>query len=168
MQYLHGKPLSDNLTCRDIYGNQVTVPLKKMVFRNSVYGLIVHDGNLLVVRTRSTGLYAFPGGGIELGEPIAEALAREILEETGITVEMGDLAKVEEDFFYYNPGDEAYHAFLFFYWCKPLSTDLVTDAELYDEESEACRWVPIEDLSPEDFQIAFRNLFQLVRDSTLV
>ena len=129
--------------------------------------MIIDGGKLLVVRTRSTGLYAFPGGGIELGEPIAKALEREIMEETGITVEMGDLAKVEEDFFYYNPGDEAYHAFLFFYWCKPHSTDLVTDAALYDEESEACRWVPIDELSTNDFQIAFREVFTLVRDSAL-
>ena len=166
MRYDHGKPLSDALTCRDIYGNQVTVPLEKMIFRNSVYGLIVHKGNLLVVRTRSTGLYAFPGGGIEMGESIADALERELLEETGITVEMGELAIVEEDFFYYNPGDEAYHAFLFFYWCRPLSTDLVSDADLYDEESEACRWVPITDLTPEDFQIAVREVFKLVKDTT--
>jgi 8-oxo-dGTP diphosphatase len=168
MKYIHGEPLSDTLTCRDIYGNLVTIPLEKMIFRNSVYGLIVQEGKLLVVRTRSTGLYAFPGGGIEVGEPIAEALDREILEETGISVEMGDLATVEEDFFYYNPGDEAYHAFLFFYWCEPLSIDLVTDTNVFDEESEAPRWVPIADLSLEDFQIAFRNVFQVAKDSTRV
>ncbi len=165
MKYIHGEPLGNSLTCRDIYGNMVTIPLEKMIFRNSVYGLIVHESKLLVVRTRSTGLYAFPGGGIEMGEPIADALERELLEETGITAEMGDLARVKEDFFYYNPGDEAYHAFMFFYWCKPLSTKLVTDADLYDEESEACRWVPIAELSPNDFQVAMRDVFRLVRDS---
>jgi 8-oxo-dGTP diphosphatase len=165
MKYIHGEPLDDSLTCRDIFGNMVRIPLEKMIFRNSVYGLIVHQDSLLVVRTRSTGLYAFPGGGIEMGEPIADALEREILEETGITVEMGKLAKVEEDFFYYNPGDEAYHAFLFFYWCKPLSTDLITDEALYDEESDSCRWVPITELTSEDFQIAVREVFKLVRAS---
>jgi 8-oxo-dGTP diphosphatase len=165
MQYENGKPLENSLTCRDIYGNTVTVPLEKMIFRNSAYGLIVHEEKLLVVHTHSTGLYAFPGGGIELGEPLTEALAREVREETGITVRMGELACVKEDFFYYNPGDEAYHAYLFFYWCEPLSTSLVGDTEVYDEESEMPRWVPLAGLAPDDFQIIMRDVFELVRES---
>ena len=165
MQYQHGQPLSETLICRDIYGNSVTLPLEKMIFRNSVYGLILNEGELLVVRTRSTGLYAFPGGGIELGEPLAEALHREIQEETGISVEMGELATLSEDFFYYNPADEAYHALLLFYWCTPLTTALVTDGEVYDEESEAPRWVPLNELQAEDFQIICRPVFELIQRS---
>ena len=163
MQYKNGIPLEDIITCRDIYGNQVTLPLEKMIFRNSVYGLILNEGNLLVVRTRSTGLYAFPGGGIELGEPIAHALHREIWEETGINVEMLDFVTFSEDFFFYNPGDEAYHALLFFYWCRPLMTDLASDADVYDEESEAPRWIPVSELSEEDFQPICRPVFQLIQ-----
>jgi 8-oxo-dGTP diphosphatase len=163
MQYQNGKPLAKTQTCRDIFGNTVDLPLEKMIFRNSVYGLILNEGKLLLVRTRSTGLYAFPGGGIELGEPLAEALHREIREETGIRVEMGELATLSEDFFYYNPADEAYHALLLFYWCKPLSTTLLNDGDVYDEESEAPRWVPISDLKVDDFQVICRPVFELVR-----
>ncbi|MDY6873746.1 MAG: NUDIX domain-containing protein [Chloroflexota bacterium] len=60
-----------------------------MIFCNSVYALIDHGGKLLVVRTHSTGLWGFPGGGIEPGEPLTEALAREVREKTGITVKKG-------------------------------------------------------------------------------
>jgi 8-oxo-dGTP pyrophosphatase MutT (NUDIX family) len=168
MHYENGSPLGDSLTCRDIYGKTVTIPLEKMIFRNSVYGLIVHEDQLLVVRTHSTGLWAFPGGGIELGEPITEALAREVREETGICVKMGELARVEEDFFYYNPADEAYHAYLFFYWCEALSTSLVSDTDVFDEESEMPRWVPLAELEPEDFQIIMRDAFGLVQESLRV
>lgn len=167
MQYEHGQPLDQTITCRDIYGNTVTLPLEKMFFRNSVYGLILNEGKLLVVRTRSTGLYAFPGGGIELGEPIAHALHREIWEETGINVEMLDFITFLEDFFYYNPGDEAYHALLFFYWCRPLMTELVSDADVYDEESEAPRWIPVSELSEEDFQPIFRPIFKRIKMKVL-
>lgn len=167
MQYEHGKPLDQTITCRDIYGNTISIPLKKMIFRNSVYGLILNEDKLLVVRTRSTGLYAFPGGGIELGEPIADALHREIREETGINIEMGALATLTEDFFYYNPGDEAYHAMLLFYWCQPLTTALVTDSEVYDEESEAPRWMSVSELTADDFQVICRPVFQLIQQKML-
>ncbi len=163
MQYKKGTPLGETVTCRHIYGDQITLPLEKMIFRNSVYGLILNEGKLLVVRTRSTGLFAFPGGGIEMGEPIVDALHREIWEETGILVEMEELATLTEDFFYCNPGDEAYHALLLFYWCRPLTTDLITDSDVYDDESDAPRWVPVSDLKAEDFQIICRPVFQLIQ-----
>ena len=78
---------------------------------------------------------------------------------------MGDLACVKEDFFYSNPGDRAYHAFLFFYWCEPLSTSLVSDTDVFDEESETPRWLPIADLAPTDFQFVVRDVFEMVRKS---
>lgn len=52
-----------------------------------VYGLIEDQGRLLVVRkTRGPyiGLYDLPGGRPQHGEPLEEALCREIQEETGV------------------------------------------------------------------------------------
>lgn len=46
---------------------------------------------LLVQRSRepSLGLWALPGGLVEIGETLAEALVREVAEETGLTVQPG-------------------------------------------------------------------------------
>ena len=59
-------------------------------------GAVVHDrdGRLLLVRRRnapSKGLWSVPGGRVEPGESPEQAAAREVLEETGLRVEVGRL-----------------------------------------------------------------------------
>lgn len=59
-------------------------------------GAIVADGQgrLLMIKRGhepGAGLWSIPGGRIEPGETDAEAVAREMIEETGLTVEVGRL-----------------------------------------------------------------------------
>jgi 8-oxo-dGTP diphosphatase len=52
------------------------------------------DGRLLLVRRRNepgAGLWSVPGGRVEAGESDAEAVVREMAEETGLVVEPGAL-----------------------------------------------------------------------------
>lgn len=55
---------------------------------------IVRDGKVLLVRRAvppANHYYTFPGGRVEYGETLAQAAAREVLEETGLVVEIGEL-----------------------------------------------------------------------------
>ena len=65
----------------------------------AVSAAIVRDGKILVVRRARApahGLYTLPGGVVEVGETLVEAVAREVLEETGMTVEPVALAGFRE------------------------------------------------------------------------
>lgn len=153
--------VNHTINCRSIKGEVIGVPIDKIRFRNSVYGIITHEEKILLVRTQTTGLYAFPGGGIQLGEPIKDALLREIHEETGINVSITRFFYFTEDFFYFDPQDIGFHSFLFFYLCTPLTTELVADEDVIDFYAEKPRWLPIKNLDPGEFLPGIREALSL-------
>ena len=62
-----------------------------------VGGVVVREGRVLLIRRGKQPLYGrwvVPGGTVELGEPLEQALVREIREETGLEVEPIELITV--------------------------------------------------------------------------
>lgn len=69
--------------------------MAEMVQRIAMKGIIVKDGKVLILREAATygdgtqvGRYHVPGGRIEIGEKFEDALRREIMEETGLEVDI--------------------------------------------------------------------------------
>jgi ADP-ribose pyrophosphatase YjhB (NUDIX family) len=64
-----------------------------------VSAAIVRDGKILVVRRArppARGVFTLPGGVVEVGETLVEAVAREVREETGMAIEPVALAGFRE------------------------------------------------------------------------
>lgn len=61
--------------------------------------MVVRDdaGRLLLIRTADTGHYSIPGGIHEIGETISEAAVRDVVERTGVVVEVTGLVGVYSD-----------------------------------------------------------------------
>ena len=60
-------------------------------------GVIIDGGRTLLIRRGSEplrGEWSIPGGTLELGETLEEGVARELLEETGLVVRVGELIEV--------------------------------------------------------------------------
>jgi 8-oxo-dGTP diphosphatase len=58
-----------------------------MRFRDSAFALILQEELLLLVKARAKEHWQLPGGRLEPGESSADALIREVLEETGLDAE---------------------------------------------------------------------------------
>ncbi len=68
-----------------------------------VTGVLLENAKILVLRqdTDTARSFSLPGGRVEEGEPLGDALVREMLEETGLSVEPGRLLYACD----YLPGD---------------------------------------------------------------
>lgn len=84
--------------------------------RIAVRALILHQDRLLLVNAypdRRLGLWCAPGGGCEAGQSLPENLAREVREETGLTVTVGAPVLVNE---FHDP-DTGFHQIDLFFRC---------------------------------------------------
>ena len=63
-------------------------------FRIAVSALIFDEGRILLAHRRDIDWWNLPGGGMEVGETVDEALLREVTEETGLEVEIEQLVGV--------------------------------------------------------------------------
>jgi ADP-ribose pyrophosphatase YjhB (NUDIX family) len=61
--------------------------------------VVIHEGKVLLIRrgkAPDAGEWSIPGGAVELGESVEEALRREIREETGLEIAVGAFLEVYE------------------------------------------------------------------------
>lgn len=132
--------------CRGVHGESEEVAVAELAWRPSVYGVIIKDNAVLL--SRQWDGYDFPGGGVDLGETLAEALEREIYEETGLTAQAGTRIDVFEDFFVHPVSAKKYQTLLFYYTASTapgVITALHKDeSEQYLQEAE---WVPLNNVA---------------------
>lgn len=109
-----------------------------------VGAIVLEKGEILLVkrdRDPGRGEWTLPGGRVEWGESLHEALARECREETGIDVEVEGLAGIAERIVPDDEGEVTHHYVILDFWARPRSRDL----EAGDDAADA-RWFKVEEL----------------------
>ena len=127
----------------------MTEPLAPVV---AVGGVAVVDERILMVRRghgAAAGTWSVPGGRVELGETLHEAVVREVAEETGIRVVverfLGWAERIDLD----AGSTSAHHYVLLDFAVTPLDSGEHPSAG--DDAAEAI-WIPLDEL--DDYRLA--------------
>jgi ADP-ribose pyrophosphatase YjhB (NUDIX family) len=145
-----------------------------------VAGIVVDEGCVLLQKADIDEHWLVPGGRVELREPAAESLKREMLEEIGVEVEVGRLLWVVENFFEY--GGKSCHELAFYFLMSlppgsPLydkSRSFMGYEEYFNEYTSenklglTFRWFPVDDLHSIALYPSFlRDALKSLPESTL-
>ena len=129
-------------------------------FTLRVAALIINNNQLLAVRHNSYDCFYTIGGRINLNETSADAVIREVYEETGFHLSIERLVFIQERFC--NINNARHHEVVFFYLMK--STDVQIKSETCtDQQEEKLYWLSIDELQntnfvPEFLKTALTNI----------
>jgi 8-oxo-dGTP diphosphatase len=109
-------------------------------------GAVILDGRRVLLVRRGQpplqGRWSLPGGVVEIGETLSAALAREVLEETGLSVDIGPPAEVLDRIERTEDGRVEYHYVIVDYVCRVRGGSLACGSD-----ADAAEWVDIADLA---------------------
>ncbi len=122
-------------------------------------GIVIENGRVLLTQRKAgahlEGLWEFPGGKVADGEDPRDALIRELHEEIGINVRVGDVAEVT--YFRYEEAQKA--VLLLFYFCERTANSPAPAAI----DVAALRWAKADELDPAIFPPADVDVLKKVR-----
>ena len=129
-------------------------------FNVRVYGVLINHDNQVLISDEQSGLRIFskfPGGGLELGEGLIDALKREFIEECNAEIEV--VSHFYTTDFYEQSSFNDSQILSIYYLVKeskPLVLTFKTTAFDFDADSlQSFRWVRLSELKAED--VTFRT-----------
>ncbi|MCE7061317.1 NUDIX hydrolase [Dyadobacter sp. CY343] len=123
----------------------ISLPVGDALFNYRVAGVAVLNGKLLLHKTPSDKFWSLPGGRAEIFEFSNDTLAREMQEETGLEVAVGELIWISENFFVYN--GKKYHELGFYYLMEIHGlTDQSDFVGAEGQDELLFKWIDVEEL----------------------
>jgi len=123
-------------------------------FNIRVYGILINDRREVLLSDECRNGFSFtkfPGGGLEFGEGMKDALKREFLEELELEIEVGELFYFNE---FHQPSafDPRHQVHSFYYYVATENWQSIRVGEHVvplKQEGEKHRWMSLAQLSPD-------------------
>jgi ADP-ribose pyrophosphatase YjhB (NUDIX family) len=120
--------------------------------------LILEEGKLLLVKRGAQpgfGKWSIPGGLVELGESVQDAMVREVKEEVGFDVEVVKLTDAVDTITLDGNGRVQYHFVVINFLARIVGGELKTATDILE-----AKWVPVDEVEKVNLTNSFRAFFE--------
>ncbi|WP_062104384.1 NUDIX hydrolase [Bacillus niameyensis] len=136
-----------------------------------VYGICVENGQLLVIR-KNGGPYInrfdLPGGSLEEGESLSDAMKREFMEETGFEIEIKEnIGVVDFQLPWQWKGFTDVHHIAVYYLVEIIGGEICVPEQFEGQDSLGALWVSEKDISLENASPLVLKAFEWLKTETL-
>jgi len=143
--------MTENIEASKRYPTQPKLAVGAVVFKDQKV-LLVKRG-----KAPAKGIWAIPGGSVNLGETIKQATEREVLEETGIRVKAGDPIYSFESIDRDKNGAVRFH-----YYIVDLEAEYLGGELTSGDDADDAAWVSSDDLkkknvNPRTLELLFKQ-----------
>lgn len=124
----------------------------------AVGAIVLEKGELLLVKRDhqpALGKWSLPGGRVEWGESLREAVEREVREEAGIDIDVEGVAGIAERIVPDDDGNIEFHYVIVDFWARPRARELKAG----DDASEV-RWVQVSELNEYELTVGLYEFLQ--------
>lgn len=136
-----------------------------------VYGLLVKDHQLLVINKNGgpyINRYDLPGGSLEDGEVLADAMRREFREETGLEIEiLQNIGVIDFKLPWLWRSFTDVHHIAVYYTVKAIGGAITVPEQFDGQDSLGAVWVSEQDVTPDNASPLVLKAFDWIRSAQL-
>lgn len=130
----------------------------------AVGAIVLDDGDILLVKRKhepASGTWSLPGGKLQLGESLADAVVREVREETALTVSPKGVAGTIERIVRDDEGRTSHHFVIVGHWAAIVDREDPTAGD----DAEDARWFAVDEITRLKMP---PGLFEFLRDQDVM
>lgn len=152
----------------------ITFKTEQGRFNYRVCGMIIHDNKILAMHDERSPYYYLPGGRVQLGETVEDAVLREIREELEIGAAIVRPLWFNQGFFTEEVSGEQFHEICIYFLMDISHTDLLSKGKQFvlneNNHRHTFEWLEFDRLKDEYFYPIFlkEKIWELPKTLTIL